>query len=87
MPPVAKDRILGRDIATAVRWITCEPVEGSYDHKRWHAARHVGRPFEEGAPVPVWDFHVYRTDDVVVRFHTSATNKKVEVAIVGSSEW
>ena len=88
LPPVAKDRILGtRQPAPGVRWITCETVAGSYDHKRWHAAKALRQPFVDGAWVPVWDFHVYRTDGNIVRFHTSATNKKVEVAVVGSSEW
>ena len=76
----AKDRIVSH--GNGVRWITCEPVDGSYDHKRWHAARQLGTPFPDDAHVPVWDFHVYRTDGVVVRFHTSLTNHKVEVAIV-----
>ncbi|CAK0904037.1 unnamed protein product, partial [Prorocentrum cordatum] len=43
----AKDRILGRDQTTGVIWATCEPVGGSHDHKRWRAARQVGRPFPE----------------------------------------
>ena len=80
----AKDQVLGTDPEVGVTRITCQAVDASYDHKRWHAARHVGTPFAEGAAVPVWDFHVYRTDNVVVRFHTSLTSGKVEVATVGS---
>ena len=80
-----KDKVLGTDPSVGVVRITCEATD-AYDHKRWHAARDpaVGRPFAEGAPVPLWDFHVYRTDNVVVRFHTSLTTTKVEVATVGS---
>ena len=74
-----KDRVLGSDRSVGVTRITCEAI-GGYDHKRWHAARAIGKPFAEGAPVPLWDFHVYRTDNVVTRFHTSLTNNKVEVA-------
>ena len=87
MPKHTLDRILGSDPATGVRWITCEPVDGSYDHKRWHAAHQPGgTPFAENTRVPVWDFHVYRTDGVVVRFHTSLTNNKVEVATVSGRD-
>ena len=81
--PEVKDRILGTDRSVGVTRITCEAI-GGYDHKRWHAARHNGTPFAKEAPVPVWDFHVYRTDNVVTRFHTSLTNNKVEVATVDS---
>ena len=34
--------------------ISCEAMVGSYDHKRHHAAKVAGRPYEEGAMVPVW---------------------------------
>ena len=78
-----KDRVLGSDPSVGVTRITCETIDG-YDHKRWHAARSIGRPFAEGAPVPLWDFHVYRTDGVVTRFHTSLTTNKVEVATLDS---
>eukprot|EP00959_Pyramimonas_sp_CCMP1952_P180417 3772731-Pyramimonas_sp.AAC.1 len=44
----------------------------------------MGRSFAEGAPVPIWDFHVYRTDNVVTRVHTSLANNKVEVATLDS---
>ena len=83
--PDVKDRVLGTDPTVGVKWITCQALaDDSYDHKRWHAALHVGKPFDRDAPVPAWDFHVYRTDNVVTRFHTSLTNNKVEVATVGS---
>ncbi len=60
--------------------ISCAPVPGSYDHKRHHAARHAGRPYEEDAPAPVWDFFLTRSDGTSVRFHTNYSNNKVEVA-------
>ena len=80
MSAAAKDLVLGSRPRLGVVRIWCGPVLGSYDHKRWHAARHIGRPFEIGAPAPVWDFFVERTDGSVVRFHTNYANNKVEVA-------
>ena len=82
LPPAAKGSVLGSNPALGVVRITCAPVLGSYDHKRWHAALHLGRPYAEDATVPVWDFVVTRTDGTAVRFHTSYTSKKVEVAKV-----
>jgi hypothetical protein len=62
--------------------ISCEAMVGSYDHKRHHAAKVAGRPYEEGAMVPVWDFVVTRKSGVSVRFHPHQTNKKVDIASV-----
>jgi hypothetical protein len=84
--PTAKDFILGSNPALGVVRITCAPVHGSYDHKRWHAARHLGRPYAEDAAVPVWDFFITRTDGTTVRFHTSYTNNKVEMAKVSKDQ-
>ena len=84
--PAAKDLVLGSNPALGVVRITCAPVLGSYDHKRWHAARHLGRPYAEDAAVPVWDFFVTRTDGTAVRFHTSYSNNKVEVAKVSEAQ-
>ena len=80
-PPV-KNLVLGSNPSLGVVRITCEPVPGSYDHKRSHAARHLGRPYGPEAVVPVWDFFVTRTDGSTVRFHTNYRNNKVEVAKV-----
>ena len=76
----AKEKVLGCNPRLGVVRITCAPVIGSYDHKRWHAALHIGRPYGEGAAVPVWDFFVTRTNGTMVRFHTNYSNNKVEVA-------
>ena len=84
--PAAKDLVLGSNPALGVVRITCAPVLGSYDHKRWHAARLLGRPYAEDAAVPVWDFFVTRTDGTTVRFHTSYTNNKVEMKKVSEDQ-
>ena len=76
----AKDLVLGSSPRLGVVHISCEPIAGSYDHKRWHAAKQVGGPFDTDAPVPVWDFVIVRTDGSTVRFHTNYSNNKVEVA-------
>ena len=82
LSPAAKDLVLGANPTLGVVRITCQPVPGSYDHKRWHAAMHIGRPYAADAEVLVWDFFVTRTDGTTVRFHTNYSNKKVEVASV-----
>ena len=55
----AKALVLGSNPALGVVRITCEPVAGSYDHKRWHAAQFLGLPYDGDASVPVWDFCCY----------------------------
>ena len=55
MHPEATNPILGADPALSVVRITCEPVPGSYDHKRWVAAVDPGRPYGAGVRVRVWD--------------------------------
>eukprot|EP00959_Pyramimonas_sp_CCMP1952_P400936 8401311-Pyramimonas_sp.AAC.1 len=47
--PEVKDRVLGPDPSVGATRITCEAI-GGHDHKRWHTARAMGRPFAEGAP-------------------------------------
>ena len=79
MPQNARARILG-DPARGVVRITCAPVQGSYDHKRHHAANQLSRPFPQTAPVPVWDFHVQLDTGRRVRFHTMYKGSNVEVA-------
>ena len=79
MPQNARARILG-DPARGVVRITCAPVQGSYDHKRHHAANQLSRPFPQTAPVPVWDFHVQLDNGRRVRFHTMHKGSNVEVA-------
>ena len=51
--------------------VTCAPVRGSRVHNRWHAALDIERPFGKDAPVPVWEFFVYRIDGNIVRLHAS----------------
>jgi hypothetical protein len=62
--------------------ISCEASIGSYDHKRHHAARVAGKPFQDDASVPVWDFVVKRASGTSVRFHPHQTNKKVDITSV-----
>ena len=76
MQPETRERIVGPGITD----ICCMPIEGSYDHKRQHAARNNGKPFHPDMPVPIWDFVVLRMDGTEVRFHTSQTSKRVEIA-------
>ena len=78
----AKALVLGSNPTLDVVRITCGPVAGSYDHKRWNAARMLGLPYDGDASVPVWDFFVTRSDGTTVRFHTNLNNNKVEVAMV-----
>ena len=78
----AKALVLGSNPTLDVVRITCGPVAGSYDHKRWNAARMLGLPYDGDASVPVWDFGVTRSDGTTVRFHTNLNNNKVEVAMV-----
>ena len=82
MSAQAKELLLGSNPTLGVVRITCEPVTGSYDHKRWHAALAANRPYDNEAAVPVWDFFLTRSDGTTVRFHTNLTNNKVEVARV-----
>ena len=77
---------MGSNPTLSVVRITCEPVAGLRDHKRCHAAEVIGRPYGAGAPVPVWDFFVTRSDGTRVRFHTSSTDKTVEVAKVDGAQ-
>ena len=79
MSPHAQDAVLGANPRLGVARIVCAPLIGSYDHKRWHVARQFGRPYDDNAPVPVWDWFVTRTDGTTVRFHTTHGSKKVEV--------
>ena len=75
-------QILGFDDNDGVVSISCCAMIGSYDHKRHHAAKEAGRPFDKDATVPIWDFVVTRKSGVSVRFHPQQTNKKVEIASV-----
>ena len=74
------DDTLGRIVGPGITHISCMAIEGSYDHKRHHAARHAGRPHPPEAPVPVWDFVVQRADGSWLRFHPEQTKRKVAVA-------
>ena len=59
MSPEAKKLISGADHALSVVRITCEPVPESYDHKRWHAAVPLGRPYGAGVRVRVGGLSCY----------------------------
>ena len=74
------DATLKRIVGAGVRRIVCMPIPTSYDHKRHHAALQANRLLPPGAPVPVWDFVVERTDFTRVRFHPQQTKRKVEIA-------
>ena len=82
-PEATRRKILGFGSNDGLVSISCEPLPGSYDHKRHHAARAAGEPFPEGgAQAPIWDFVVRRADGMAVRFHPQLTNKKVEIASI-----
>ena len=70
---------LERIVGDGITGICCMPIRGSYDHKRRHAAKQLGRPYADAAPVPIWDFVVTRTDGTAVRFHTNQTDNKVSI--------
>ena len=80
MKPLDQDKVLGSNPRLGVVRITCAPVQGSYDHKRHHAAVELGHSYDDGAPVLVWDFFLTRADGTSVRFHTNWKNHHVEVA-------
>jgi len=79
-----KALLLGENGQEVTRMV-CAPLPHSYDHKRHHAARVVGKPYLKGAPVPVWDFVVYRSDGKCVRFHPNQTQKKIQITAVAGS--
>ena len=65
--------------------IRCEPLAGSYDHKRHHAAVQESNPFPACAPVPIWDFVVYNVAGHGFRFHPNQTNRKVSLSHVSTT--
>jgi hypothetical protein len=48
----------------------------SYDHKRQHMLREVGRP--NATKLPIWDFVVHRADGSGIRLHPEWSTSKVE---------
>ena len=76
--PDLQDRMIGPGLAQ----ICCKPFEGSYDHKRHHAAREAKRPYPADAPVPIWDFCITRVDGEMIRFHPSLKGGKVQISNV-----
>ena len=48
----------------------------SYDHKRQHMLREVGRPI--ATKLPIWDFVVHRADGSGIRLHPEWSKPKVE---------
>ena len=83
MSDEAKDLVLGNP-RQDVEFLRVAPVEGTYDHKRRHAARVNNQPFSDDALVPVWDFFLGRMDGTVVRFHVNYGDNKVEVGTVNN---
>ena len=63
-----------------------EPRPNSYDHKRHHMMRAVGRHPPHVPKLPVWDFVMYRSDGTAVRLHPNYSNVKIEAVEVGSHE-
>ena len=82
--PDAMAAIVGTEEQGGIVSVTCEPLWDAYDSKRHHAAKKAKppRPYPKDAPVLVWDFVVTRLDGSAVRFHTSQTHNKVEIASV-----
>ena len=56
--------------------ITFQYLRHSYDHKREHAAQEELRPYADGAPVPIWEFVVKRSNGTAMRFHPDQKGKK-----------
>ena len=76
------DTTLTRVVGPGITNICCMPIPNSYDHKRRHAALQPGtkqEPFPKDAPVPIWDFVVWRSDGTAVRLHPSQTQKKIAI--------
>jgi hypothetical protein len=73
-----QNRIVGKGLVS----LRCQPITGSYDHKRHHAAKVLNQPFPSGIVAPIWDFVAMRTDNTEVRFHPSQTSGKVEIHAV-----
>jgi hypothetical protein len=65
--------------------IACAPPRGSHDHKRHHAANSAGKPIPKGAPTPIWDFVVERSDGAVFRLHPNQTRKQIHMTCHVSS--
>ena len=84
LDPSCMAAIVGTEEQGGIVSVTCEPLWDAYDSKRHHAAKKAKppRPYPKDAPVPVWDFVVTRLDGSAVRFHTSQTHNKVEIAAV-----
>ena len=76
------DDVLEQVVGCGAVAITCEPLQGSYDHKRHHAARLMEGPALSGQ-APIWDFVVTQGDGAQVRFHPQQTSSKVGVSSKG----
>ena len=75
-----RETVMGRGDGCGVSRIWIQPMRGSYDHKRCHAAKVLQRPYPTNVSVPVWDFVVERPDGTKWRFHPNQTKNRVEVA-------
>jgi hypothetical protein len=80
MKPAALRSLLGADPDNGVAQFGVVHV-GGYDHKRAHAWKMQNRAIPN-VPV-IWDFILVLGDGSRKRFHTSATNRNVEMALVG----
>ena len=74
------DATLKQVVGPGIIGISCEPLPGSYDNARRHAAKVLKFVYAEDAPVPVWDFVVRRADGSRCRFHPSQTSSTIKIS-------
>lgn len=65
-----KDPTLDRIVGTGIVGVSVMPIQGSYDHARRYAAETLKKPYDEAAPVPIWDFVVTRSSDAITETFT-----------------
>ena len=74
-----QDEVMVEVTGLGVSMITCQPIQGTYDHTRHHA-QVKGEGPELIGTAPIWDFVVTQTDGTQMRFHTEQTSTKVSVS-------
>ena len=57
-------------VGAGITGFRCMPIPGSYDHARRRALSVLQFPLLAGAPVPIWNFVVFRADNSAVRLYT-----------------
>ena len=72
-----REQIMGRGDGSGVSRIWIQPLAGTHDDIRWRAATRVGNDFTQYARVPIWAFHVERSDGTVIHVHPNQTNKRL----------